>query len=74
MSAKPRRPREVAEVLVRRLPEAVDLPLPKPATAHSSGFDLRARVEGEIEIVPGERRIVPAGIAIALPDSASLKA
>jgi dUTP pyrophosphatase len=56
------------EVLVRRLPEALDLPLPLKATAHAAGFDLRARVDGEIVIGPGERTIVPSGIAIALPD------
>lgn len=57
----------VVEVLIRRLPEAADLPLPRPATAHSAGFDLRARVEEAIEIAPGARTIVPTGVAVALP-------
>jgi dUTP pyrophosphatase len=60
--------REIANVLIRRLPEATDLPLPEPATTHAAGFDLRARVDGAIEIEPGARTIVPSGIAIALPE------
>ena len=55
------------KVLVRRLPHAGELPLPQRATPHAAGFDLHAAVEGEIEIAPGERMLVPTGIAIALP-------
>lgn len=58
----------VVDVLVRRLPEGDDLPLPEQATTHAAGFDLRARVDGAIEIDPGKRTIVPSGIAIALPE------
>jgi dUTP pyrophosphatase len=57
----------VVEVLVRRLPQAGDLPLPKRATPHAAGFDLYAGIVGEIEIAPGGRVLVPTGIAIALP-------
>jgi dUTP pyrophosphatase len=67
LSGEVRIAQPVVEVLIRRLPEAADLPLPKPATAHAAGFDLRARVEEAIEIEPGSRTIVPTGIAIALP-------
>jgi len=59
--------RPEVELLVRRLPGAEDLPLPAPATAHASGLDLRARVEGELRLEPGRRRLVPTGIALALP-------
>jgi dUTP pyrophosphatase len=55
------------EVCLCRLPEARDLPAPERATHGSAGFDLRARVEAEIEIAPGERRLVPTGVALALP-------
>jgi len=57
-----------AEVLVRRLPGAEDLPLPARATEHAAGFDLRARVDEELELRPGGRALVPTGIAIALPE------
>ncbi len=55
------------EVAVRRLPHAADLPLPSYATAQSAGMDLLAALEDEIVLAPGERRLIPSGLAIALP-------
>jgi len=55
------------EVQIRRLEAGRDLPFPERATEESSGFDLRACVDGDVELAPGERRLVPSGIAIALP-------
>jgi len=55
------------EIRLRRLPEAADLPLPCRATELAAGFDLHARVEGELELAPGGRSLVPTGVAIALP-------
>jgi dUTP pyrophosphatase len=55
------------EVLVRRLPEGRDLPLPQRATPHASGFDLRARLEQPLLLEPGQRALVPTGIVVALP-------
>jgi dUTP pyrophosphatase len=49
------------------LPHATDIPLPEYATAHSAGMDLRAAITEAITITPGERRLIPTGIAIALP-------
>ncbi len=57
-----------AEVRVLRLPEARDLALPERATVHSSGYDLRARLDASLELVPGGRALVPTGVAIALPE------
>ena len=54
-------------VAIRRLPHAADLPLPDYATPGSAGLDVVAAIEGEIVLAPGERRLVPTGIAIALP-------
>lgn len=59
--------KEVTRVLVQRHPQAADLPLPERATAHSAGFDLRARVDGPLVLEPGQRKLVPTGIAVALP-------
>ena len=52
---------------VRRLPAARDLPLPAPASIGSSGCDLRAAIEGERVLLPGERLLVPTGLALAIP-------
>ena len=56
-----------ARVRIVRLPEARDLPLPRRATSQSAGFDLLAHVKDRLEISPGERALVPTGVAIALP-------
>jgi dUTP pyrophosphatase len=50
---------------VRRLPHAADLPLPSYATAGSAGLDLRSAAA--VTLKPGERALVPTGLAIALP-------
>ncbi len=55
------------EVQVLRLPEAQDLPAPQRATDGSAGVDLRARLDGELELLPGDRALVPTGIKLALP-------
>ncbi len=44
-----------------------DLPLPAPATAGSAGMDLRAAVDADLVLAPGQRAAVPTGLAIALP-------
>ena len=49
------------------LPHAADIPLPEYATADSAGMDLRAATTETITLKPGERKLVPTGIAIALP-------
>jgi dUTP pyrophosphatase len=41
------------------------LELPRQQTAGSAGMDLRA--DEPVELAPGERRLVPTGIAIAIP-------
>jgi dUTP pyrophosphatase len=44
-----------------------DLPLPAPATPESAGLDLRAALEAELVLAPGERALVPTGFALAIP-------
>ena len=54
-------------VRVKRLPHGADLPLPHYATPDSAGVDLLAAIEDAVVLAPGERRLIPTGIAIALP-------
>lgn len=55
-------------VPVVREPGCEDLPLPEYATPHSAGVDLRAAVPEEVILGPGERRLIPTGLRMALPD------
>lgn len=55
---------DAVPVLVHRLDPA--LPLPGYARAGDAGVDLSARVD--VELPPGQRALVPTGVALALPD------
>ena len=52
------------EVLITRLDESI--PLPTYAKGGDAGADITSRID--ITLAPGERGLVPTGIAIALPD------
>lgn len=52
------------EIKIKRLD---NIPLPRYMTKHSAGMDLCACVASEIVLMPGERALIPTGIAIALP-------
>jgi dUTP pyrophosphatase len=56
------------QVEMTRLEHGRDLALPAYATASSAGVDLMAAVAIPLVIEPGRRRLVPTGVAIALPD------
>ena len=55
-------------VKLQQLPHGTHLPLPEYATLHSAGVDLMAAIDTDITLKPMERKLVPTGIAIALPD------
>ena len=57
------------ELRVTRLPHAADLPLPAYQSALAAGLDLLAAVAANapVEIAPGDRALIPTGVAIALP-------
>ena len=42
-------------------------PLPEYATPGSAGMDLRANIDAPITLAPGERKLIPTGIYIAVP-------
>jgi dUTP pyrophosphatase len=54
---------------VMRLAHASDLPLPAYESEQAAGLDLRAAVSPDhgVAIGPGERALIPTGIAVALP-------
>jgi dUTP pyrophosphatase len=51
------------KVLIKRLDP--DLPLPSYAKPGDAGADIYSRIDAELN--PGERKLIPTGIAIALP-------
>ena len=55
-------------VAVVRLEHGADLPLPQYATSGSAGLDLLAAISSDAILAPGERRLTPTGLAIALPE------
>jgi len=57
------------KIQVKRLREdsGEPIPLPRYMTEHSAGMDLFADVESEVVLQPGERRLIPTGIALAIP-------
>jgi dUTP pyrophosphatase len=54
-------------VRVKRLPASRGLDLPRKASAGSSGFDLVACVDGEVEVGPGQIALVPTGLCVEIP-------
>jgi dUTP pyrophosphatase len=59
---------EEIAVSIRRLPGTDDLSLPSYMTSQAAGMDLMAAVGTEVTILPGERTLIPTGIAVELPE------
>lgn len=62
MSAPP-----IAVEIVRVRPDTGDLPLPRYQTDGAAGMDLPAAIDADVVLAPGERALVPTGLAVALP-------
>jgi len=56
----------MTEVLIKRLSKNISLP--KYETSGSSGLDIAAYIDKEIEIKPGKTEIIPTGLLVAIPD------
>ena len=56
------------KIRVKRVRKDASLPLPQYMTHGSSGMDLYAFVEHEIMLDPGERKLIPTGISVAIPE------
>jgi dUTP pyrophosphatase len=57
----------VVDITIKRLRRG-NTPLPAYMTSHAAGMDLCADVVDEIVLLPGDRRLIPTGIAVAIPD------
>jgi dUTP pyrophosphatase len=55
------------QVELLKLPGNEDVQLPAQMSAQASGFDLYAAVAEPVTLRPGERALIPTGIAIAMP-------
>ena len=55
----------MTEILIKRLSK--NIPLPKYETDGSSGMDLAANINENIKLKPGETKIIPTGLALAVP-------
>ena len=55
----------MTEILIKKLSKNVILP--KYETEDSSGLDLAANIDEQIEIPPGKSKIIPTGLAVAIP-------
>lgn len=52
---------------IAKTADAADLPLPRYMTEGAAGMDLYANVRDSVTAAPGEIRLIPTGIRIALP-------
>ena len=53
------------KILIKRLSKEVSLP--KYETSGSSGMDLSANIDADINIAPGKTAIIPTGLALSIP-------
>lgn len=54
------------KILDKRI--GTEFPLPQYATSGSAGMDLRACIDENLEIKPGETKLIPTGISIHIED------
>lgn len=54
-------------IQLKRLPGNEDIPLPRRMSEWAAGFDVHAAVTEPMVLAPGQRALVPAGFAMAMP-------
>lgn len=59
---------EQIEIYIKRLRKDRPIPLPQYMTEGSSGMDLYASLEEEVTLQTGERKLIPTGISVAIPE------
>ena len=56
----------MTKILIKRLSKEVSLP--KYETKGSSGMDLAANIETNVNLDPGKSAIIPTGLMVAIPE------
>ncbi len=56
------------KIHIKRLKKDHPVSLPQYMTEGSSGMDLFASLAQEVTLAPGERKLIPAGISVAIPE------
>ena len=51
----------------KKLDHAKDLPLPSYESKYAAGMDIRAALKESIELSPNERKLIPTGLKMAMP-------
>ena len=51
----------------KKLSHAQDLPLPSYESKYAAGMDIRAALEEPVELSPSERKLIPTGLQMAMP-------
>ncbi len=59
---------QTVSIAIKTLPHTENLALPSYATEHAAGMDLCAAVKDDVVLKPGERKLIPTGLSIALPE------
>ena len=59
------------KILIKKLHSDVNLPTYE--TSGSSGMDLQAYISEEIILKPGERKLIPTGLSIAIPENLEIQ-
>lgn len=61
------------KVRVTRLPHAEGLSLPGYASHGAAGFDFKAAIYENVTLAPGQRKLIPTGLKLALPQGYELQ-
>jgi len=59
---------EKIKIKIKRVRQASTLPIPKFQTSGASGCDLMADISEPVILKPGERRLIPTGFALSIPE------
>jgi len=59
--------KNMEKIRFKKLPHANDLPLPSYESEAAAGMDIRAALDEPVTLKPGERRLIPTGLKMALP-------